>query len=210
MFRINSDNTFSKENQKKLRAQYEAAISEVWKGDKKMINYEMKSIAYLIPICEGKFLIPISKITIEKDFCFGYSDMGQGLSYEENNKRINSIKKNLSEYFINKNTSHIDFIIERIQDVLNKNFSERYHAKHYIKYYNSPENCIIHDWGIEDTFNGYKPFASGTSYEINEYDLNKILLGYSIFKEDTIDKLNTYLKKYGTSKIHISTYWIDR
>ena len=57
MFRLNKDSDFSKENQKKLKERYAEALHELWKGDKSMVDYGLKSIVYLVPICNGKYII---------------------------------------------------------------------------------------------------------------------------------------------------------
>ena len=209
MFKINKNSDFSKENQKKYRALYEKAVSEIWKGDKKMIDYEMKNVYLLVPIEDGKYLIPINKINLEKDFYFGYSDIGQGISFNDNVKRMDEVKKRLGEYFIEHNTAGIDAEIKKIQEVL-EDKTNRYVATHYVSYYAAPKNCIVHSFGFIDKFKSELPITSSKYFYLREYDLNKLLLAYSLFKEATIERLNSYLKKYGTSKLHVSSYWIDR
>ena len=79
-----SNSIFSKESQKKLAELYKAGLFEVW--DDHMANWCMKQVAYFVPINGGKGIIAIDKQHIETSFYSGYSDLGQGMSYDENNK----------------------------------------------------------------------------------------------------------------------------
>jgi len=88
MYQISRNYIFDKEYQDRLKRKYEAGLREAWSNDERMVKYDMSKIAYLVPICDGKYIISLSKPTLEKEFHFGYSDMGQGLSYEENNERM--------------------------------------------------------------------------------------------------------------------------
>jgi len=65
--------------------------------DDKMAKFCTSKIADAIETPIG--IVKIEKRRIENSFWFSYSECGQGLSYEENNSRIENIKKRKYEYF---------------------------------------------------------------------------------------------------------------
>lgn len=197
---------FSKDYQNYLKSRWEEGITEVWGTGSKMIPWEMKQITYIVPICGGKYMIELTKPSIETDFYFGESDCGQGPSYSENRKIMNKVELTLREYFLNKNLSGINKTISDLKDIIKG--KSNITVKHFIHYYNSPENTPIH--GI--TF--YNPWygcgVSGETYDLDIKDVKNILKAYELQKERFVTRLEAYLKKYGTTKLGIHSYWIDR
>ena len=198
---------FSNEYQNELKKKYEKALFTYWE-DEKMVKYLMKQILYLIPICDGKYMIQIDKQKLTKDFYFGYSDIGQGLSYEENNERIKEFKNNIGNEFREKNLSTINNTIEMISKVFNGTTEVKmYHFPHWHKKSES-DDSMLRDYGFDDPWRG-KTFV-GEGKEFEKTDIDKLLTGLIYLKKYTEKKIDSYLKKYGSSKINISTYWIDR
>lgn len=206
MFKFGTDLIFEKSYQDFLKKKYFTAISKYWDNDEKMVKFEMNKIAYLVPICEGKYIICIDKAKLNTDFFFGYSDIGQGFSYEENNKRIDEFKKNLSSNFKESNLSNIDSMIEELESIFNGHSSKT--AMHFKAYFNDGEDTILHELGFDDPWRG-KTF-SGEGYKLENNDLSLLIEAYKKFKEYTSKKIDTYLKKYGTSKMSVHSYWVDR
>ena len=196
---------FSKDYQKQLKERYSIALEDVWKKDSKMIDWAMKQITFIAPICDGKYLIEFTKPNIETEFWFGESDCGQGFSHDENNKRMNKVRLTLEEYFINKNMESINNEINTIKNILNGKSSNK--AKHYLQYWNSPVDSPIHDFTIESPY--YGSGVSGETYDISNKDLKIILKALELNKERFMTRLVSYLKKYGTKKIRVSSYWLD-
>ena len=198
---------FSKEFQNELKVKYEEACKDVWGKDTKMVDYEMKNIVCLIPICDGKSVICLNKPTIEKEFWFGESDMGQGPSHEDNCKRMNYVHLTLKDYFMNENLSKVDDMINKIKDAIND--KSCYVPKRFAYYYKCPDDHFIQSFGFENPYNGYR-ICTGNSYELSKNDLKIILEGYKFYREKFVKRLESYLKKYGTSKMSVRSYWIDR
>ena len=97
----------NKKFQQELKERYAVAMKAVWGNSQKMIDYCVKQAAVFIPVANNGIAV-IDKPHIETDFYFGYSDCGQGLSYEENNERVNHVSDNLAEYFVNYNLRDIN------------------------------------------------------------------------------------------------------
>ena len=205
MSKISEKLIFEKPYQDKLKVKYNKALEEAWKGDERMVKYDMNQIAYLVPICNGNYIIKISKVKLDKDFYFGYSDIGQGLSFEENTKRMDEFKKNIEQNFKEKNLSTIDSMIKQLEEIICGHSSIK--AMHFVQYYNCPENSILHDFGFDDPWRGRS--FTGKGFDLDLRDLKLILEGYKLLREYTIKKINGYLKRYGTNKIYVSSYWID-
>ena len=200
---------FEKDFQNFLKNKYKNSLINIYNNDDKMIKYAMNKIAYLIPICYGKHIICIEKPSLKKDFYFGYSDIGQGLSYEENNKVMDEFKKNLEQNFRESNLSNIDSMINDLVSIKDNKSSTK--IMHYVKYYSdkdSFDDSVIHDFGFDDPWRG-KSF-SGEGRELNVNDIKTLIYGYEYLKEYMNKKIDAYIKKYGTSKLHVSSYWIDR
>ena len=59
---------FEKDYQNKLKVKYSEALNAIYKDDIRGYKYAMNSIAILIPICEGKYIISLDKKHIEIPF----------------------------------------------------------------------------------------------------------------------------------------------
>ena len=200
---------FSKESQKELRERYMNGQIEVWRGDEKMVKFCTKEAAYIIPICGGKYLLSIDKEKIDTEFWFGESDCGQGLSHDENAKRMSDVRHNIEDYFIEHNLRSINSMIETLEEILSTSTSKK--IEHHLAYYSSPEDNCIHNYSFYDPYswNGNtKPSEGGE--DMTKKDISLLLDAYKIYKEDFIKRLHTYLLKFGTKKLYIHSYWIDR
>lgn len=195
---------FSKTFQDSLKAMYRSELEKVYSKDNKMVDWCMKQITVLVPICGGKHIIELTKPSIETDFWFGYSDMGQGCSYEENNGRMEFVRRNVEDYFYNENLSGIDKMIEDIKKVLNGKSTMV--ARHHHYYYKTSPESLIHSFYLERPWDN----AYNDSVEMSKSDLKIMLKAYEVQREKFVKRLETYLKKYGSKHLHVSSYWIDR
>ena len=191
---------------KELKEKYLIGLGDIWKNDQKMIDYNMKNLAYVIPICKGNVFLEIGKQKIETEFWFGESDCGQGLSHDENSKRMKNVRDNFEDYFINENLSSVNRTIDTLKEIIKGSTYKK--ATHYTHYWKGPKDSPIHDWSFYDDYHNTKPNCKCEDLSIE--DLKIILTGYQLFKEDFTKKLYTYLRKYGLTKLHIRSYWIDR
>ena len=197
---------FEKDYQDKLKVKYANALNEIYPNDRQQHKYCINSIAFLIPICDGKYIIEIGKKKIETEFWFGESDLGQGPSHEENMQIVDNVRSNIEEYFKNTNLRETDSMIESLESIINGKSNR--HPKHYLNYWRASKDNIIHGFCLTDQWGGTP--VSGETFDVKIEDVKTILYGYKMFRDFFEKKLDAYLKRYGTSKLHIRTYWIDR
>ena len=208
MSKIGQRLIFEKDYQQDLKCRYLVGLMKIWRreDDVDFINKLMSNIAVFIPICGGKYILTIDKPSIQKEFFFGYSDIGQGPSFEENQKTMDNVKANLVEYFKRRNLENIDSKIATFENILNGASDRK--LIHGLKYNSSPIDSPIHGFGIEDPHSGAVMFAWESYFE--EADIKNLIYGYKFYRELVEKKLDSYLKTYGTKKIIVRSYWIDR
>lgn len=206
----------NKASQKELKERYAVIMKAVWGNSQKMVDYCVKKANVFIPVNNG--IAIIDKPSIETDFWFGYSDCGQGLSYDENKERVDSVRENIKDYFFEKNLKDINEHIKDIEDIIEcaeNEYSEYIcvNRKHY-----SDE---VIECRVIEVLNRYRGWGMGNSIEylqqndstatIATYDeMVRYLNAYKYVKEQFTKRLEAYWKKYGSTKLHIGTYWVDR
>ena len=199
--------TKEKEIQKELKNIYSVELKKVYNNDSKMITWCVNRAKYIFKLRD--MVVPFETMHIEKDFWFGYSDLGQGLSYEENNERVNKHEENVVAYFINRNLSDIINKIDKINEILETYENEHYFEKGFV---------ILPEYGdrtnIGEIF--YYNYYGHRRDDIKEEDyltvdeLKEYLQHLMVWKSICEKQLQTYLKKYGTKHISFNTYWVDR
>ena len=211
MEQTNISKIFSKEYQKELRSRYEEGLKEVWKNrktgepDMDMVNYCLKNTTYYIPICGGKYIVELSKPNIESEFWFGESDCGQGPSHEENQQNMNTARFMIEDYFMERNLSGIDDMLEKLNKI--KSGKTELKLKHYVHYCSCPENSPCH--GITIWHPWYGCSVSGETFDIDENDIDVIIEAYKLHREKFVKRLETYLKRF-SDKLSVHSYWMDR
>ena len=196
--------------QKELKALYADELRKVW-NDEKMIKFCSNDTAYIIEH-NGK-LYGIEKPRIDKDFCYGYGF--NGISDKEDETEADRMSRKAQtdkDYFINKNLEDINRWIRKLSEILEDmrlNWSEGSHPRYMITigshYINQPEDCKLNYYAIADTFGGSIRGEICNDTEL----LEKLIKGYEEVKTDFIKRLQTYLKRYGLSKVRSWTYLRD-
>ena len=195
---------------------YKEEMQKIWKNNDKMVDYELKKVNYIVPLNNGDYFI-IDKPTIEKSFCFGYSDCGQGQSFEEAQEAAEAADN--EKYFMEKNLHDINRTIEEFETKRTPGSEYRGELKFYKSYkYSGGEELhqkAIRTYYSYETLDENGGLAKDQKYlkytfeELTESEIEAIIAGYKEVKRQFVKRLNTYLKKYGTSKLHIWTYWLD-
>lgn len=206
------ENFLSKENQAKLKSRYADALMKYWKEDNikgRMTACCLGGIAFFVPIEGGKFIYPIEKYRIVKTFYFGYSDCGQGRSWDENQELVEHVSKNIEDYFVENNLKGIEYHIKEITDYLeyehiNGDIPKMYRYPHY--YEQDPNDVLI---GISILRQGWDVIPKNSS-EVSFDDARLILEALKEYKTVFTKKLQSYIKKYGAKHLQVSTYWVDR
>lgn len=213
-----------KENQARLWAK----IAEMWQDSEKWLEYYKKDTAYLIELESGE-IISIEKPRIETRFCFGYGQ--NGVSTEEDYERAENMAEYANReqsYFLKENLKGLKEQIAELKGEKTK-YGYEYDAYRYKAYYyddgrngkttiakvkNYSDSDII-NWA--DRYNGINvsdltvdECAEKMHYKkLTEADTEKYLYYLEKTLADFEKRLNTYLKKYGTSKLTCWSYLVD-
>lgn len=207
----------NKKFQQELKERYAVAMKAVWGNSQNMIDYCVKQASVFIPVANNGIAV-IDKPRIETDFYFGYSDCGQGLSYEENNERVNHVSDHLAEYFVSYNLRDINEKIKLIEEILDSGNKDGEYIIINSGHYSSDILGNARSLQIVKPYNFYT--GNTTLEEIQRHDASAVvasiedvkryLEAYKFIKETFTKRLNTYLKRFGTSKLSVGTYWVDR
>lgn len=196
--------------QKELKTVYTEELKKAWDTDE-MVKHCSKSTAFVIE--HDGALYGIEKPRIATRFCFGYGINGISDSEQEQEaETLAEIAQKSADYFINQNLKIIDEWIERLKEILEgmeENRDEWSYPRYMIetgkKYTGQQEDCKLRYYSIVNTFN---EVVHGEICEDTEL-VKKLLAGYEKVRADFIKRLNTYLKRYGLSKVKTWSYLRD-
>ncbi len=152
--------------------------------------YNIKRYVGAVKIDEAYYLI--EKLKIENRFCFH----DEGPDYDFYCSLIKDEKK-LEQYFISENENEFTKKI-------------KYMKKSELFFVTNKECRQIYLCGCEMDA---QRFYAGPNFEyhrITDEERKAIIDGLEYGLSELRKRLNTYLKRYGTSKIHTWTYWADR
>lgn len=188
-------------------------FNKIWGTDTRMSSYCTNKVSTMAILPDGG-IVPVDKQRLEKDFCFGESgyDMDDAIAAADH-------ARTSQEYFLSQNMRSFNSWIADLKDARDEN--GRYKLlildTHYI---DQPADCKIRAiefvkvsavlektgpaflkdlYGIE--------FGKGHLATIEEIDA--IIEAYKEAAKDHEKKVLSYLKRYGTSKVHAWTYWRD-
>ena len=189
--------------QKELKQRYaEILAADVWHNDQKMIDFCVKEAAYIVELEDGSILA-IEKPRIKKDFFFGYSDSRYDTEdFDRANDMADHARKS-TEYFIEQNMKDINAKIAQLEGTSWD--ASRWVNRIRIPYTGQPAYSklkAIH------TFRDYDEHGK-ESPELEGENLRRVIEGYKIVRADFEKRLQTYLKRYGLSKVKSWSYWQD-
>lgn len=196
-----------KPNKDLLREEY----GKCWNSEK-MVSYEVNLAAAMAELPDGGIVIA-PKRNIEKHFCFGES----GYDYDDA-LRMAQHARTSEDYFRKENMRYYDEILSDLDDgnlvvVISG------------QYYCQPETCRLRGWQFAQLWEVLD--AVGGSAHVEELPGKYIILReteYHIATPEEVSiirdlyreareihrkKVETYLKKYGLTKVHSWTYWRD-
>lgn len=192
-------------DQKELKAIYQKEATEYWK-DQKMIDYCMKKAAYIVELEDGEYTI-IDRPEIEKHFCFGYGYCGvsteddyQGAADMAHTARTDQ------DYFIRENLKGLDESIAHLKD-------KSLEVYKFVGYNRQEASTKRRSFRITRLCENpeYEPWAWNMPEvkKLTDQEREALLAGYEVVKQAFIKRLNTYLKRYGLSKVRSWTYLSD-
>ena len=204
-------NFLSIAEQNNLKESYKAGLADIWNAD--MVKFCLNDVDIYVPICGGKHIIGISKETIKKDFYFGYSSCGQGPDWDTCMNDVDNARKDIVNQFIYENTAIIDDNIKTIKDIIESgndvvdSLKCPYTAYCTTQYYGESSDNVVSS--LQIVHYSREQLADSGATKMTIEDLKTYLAALEEHKARILKKLNTYIKKYGTSKLRIHTYWID-
>lgn len=197
--------------QKELKDLYMQIIkTEVWKTED-MREFARKRCGNLVELSNGK-IICFEKPSIKTRFCFGYGYNGRSTDEEENAASdLSQDAKESIDRFISSNLEEIDRKISRLEEALK---SIQRQVWIMVEYYGQPDNSRLVGYTVVNVCDS--PECSPEDYhnskglqKLGEEDIQIILGGLEEQKRLFLKRLNTYLKRYGLSKIDTWTYLRD-
>ena len=176
-----------------------------------MEMYARKEYDHIIELSNGN-IIAIEKPMIEKNFCFGAGI--NGISTFEEEKTASDMAeyaKNSVNYFIEQNIKPLKDTIKNLELCLN---NINYSCYTFVSYMGQPDtSCLMRFKVCHVAHNpeneSYMWSALRTVKKLEPGDIKLIIKGYEEVIEKFNKRLNTYLKKYGLSKIQTWTYLVD-
>lgn len=192
-------------DQKALKEIYKQEATEYWQNQK-MIDYCMKKAAYIVELEDGNYTI-IDRPEIETHFCFGYGYCG--MSTEDDWKGAAAMAekaRNDQDYFISENLKGLEESIKSLQD-------ESLEIYKFVGYNGQRAETRRRSFRIVEMWHNpeYDPWA-WTMPEVKkmtDQERQALIAGYEEVKKAFIKRLNTYLKRYGLSKVKSWSYLSD-
>ena len=191
--------------QKELKEMYMNIIkTEVWE-DEYMQNFAKKKCAYVVQFSNGD-IADIEKPSIKKDFCFGAG------SYRTcANEEMAALARKSEQYFKEQNLKKINSDIEDLEKCLS---SYEYECYTYTHYMGQPGNSKLKAFTVVRT--GYNPEFTPMRWinckdikKLGADDIQKIIDGFKEVRKAFEKRIDTYLKRYGTTKVNSWSYICD-
>lgn len=189
---------------KELEQEYRAEIAKVWPNDERMVDYCCKKASAIIKLSTGQ-LMEFEKPSINTSFCFGYSDDMDG-SDRKDAQDMASHAGTSEEYFKNYNLSDLREAIEQYEGKGEDKCLSPYVTHQYRGHQANIVAVVwLSDWNAE---NEAWQFGNDLT-PLTKEDRMLILDTYKKELEKFEKRLNSYLKRYGLSKVRSWTYWRD-
>lgn len=170
---------------------YKKCLDEFCKNISCAIFYKKENIG-AVRLSNGWFFL-LEKSKIENHFCF----QDEGPEYEFYKTLVDDEEK-MKEYFVFENLEGLEKKIKQIQ--------EKKDDIIFVRHYQDRAICDVFVSYEYDRFYGH---STAEKY-IPTDDDRKNIINALIYQRDQFKKrLETYLKKYGTSKIKTWTYWAE-
>lgn len=173
-----------------------------------------KEYKYVIKLADEKFIM-FDNPRIETRFCFGYGYCGISTDEEEKNAcEMREYAATNENYFLKENLKNLNAQIEDLQNYLKNNISservviQNYYNKTNIVYYDTVIYLESQNKYINNYYTGHD-ITENVIRELTTDEIKLLINALEEIKADFTKRLNTYLKKYGLSKLHTWTYLSD-
>lgn len=179
-------------------------LAEMKKANCCDMDYYRKYAGVIVTLTNGGYFV-VGKSRVETSFCFGYDTdySGHELNDAENARRAFLAS---ADAFKRENMRDLDRNIHQLTEGKDSFWGcDVYPVLQRVSYYGQSEELNV--WQI-NWMRAYEMVEKGLQ-PINDADRAIILGAYQTEKENFNKRLDTYLKRYGTSKLHTWTYWRD-
>lgn len=184
--------------EKELFERYIEEMRKEW-SDERMIEHYRKTTSYVCQLSNGG-LLAFEKQSIETSFCFGYSYTRDDSDRKDANKMEEHAKTN-EDYFIERNLEQFDWKLKKINKEDTDIYIFRYHSK---------SKANVYDFYVLDFYEvNAKYYKHLNLQKASEEDKNIIINAIKSERAKFEQRLKTYLKKYGLSKVRSWTYCQD-
>lgn len=176
-------------------------MNEIFKTFGNSHTWLVKSTTHYVRFENGS-IFRFDKPSIKTEFCYGYGFCGVSTEEEENNAeaRSESIKK--KENFFNENMKYFRELERTINDI---GENQKIYASN--DYKNSSFVYLFNDNDVM-WYNIYQNKVKD-AYVLSKKDIQAMKNGIEIGKKMFIKRLETYWKRFGSSKIRSWTYLSD-
>lgn len=197
-----------------LRRQFEKA----WDSPK-MVDYCVKKVAAVAILPSGEMLV-IDRQSIETRFCFGES----GYDYDEAADMAQYARQS-EDYFKRENMKYFADLLHDIDEAAHGEYAPRLVIYTNGAYIGQTADCALRNFGFA-RMNDIIDACGGSCY-LEELPGRELTIRCQPCRIATAEELTiiraavqsaaaahekrveTYLKRYGTSKVHTWTYWRD-
>jgi len=187
---------FDKENQTKLKAEYKVYLADVWK-DQKMIDH-CAGEADVVVKFRDNYLVEVEKESIETNFCFGYGWCG--VSDEDDYRGAQGMAEHArtsEQYFISENLKGLDRMLREIADKDN--------VLYFQDHYYSQKNHVLKHIIFKSPWDKAEPGLE----KLTDAERKLYAEAVQVEKDRFTKRLNTYLKRFGLSKVRSWSYLVD-
>ena len=205
---------------KELKEAYRAEIAKAW-SDPKMVNYCVNEAAE-IAVLPGGGLVAIEKQKIITAFCYGES----GFDYDEAQAEAAHARSSETHLY-NANMKEYRELYKELRAAAELPTAEWWLIITDTKYYNQAADCKLKGYTFMRPCDVIEMF--GGSVRIDELpgqqlpenwrqivghvatttEINALMEAVERAAKQHGKKVEAYIKRYGTSKVHAWTYWRD-
>ena len=200
-----------KPNDRELLEAYMVEIGKAW-NTSGMLDYFRKEWSGGVQLENGG-IVCFEKPRIDSSFCFH----DEGPQYEFYKHMMADRETRLRDYFLHENLDGMDEEIRALE--CNCRFPEgEYHSHYYCKDWYlvrvsyTGQTAPLNVWvfrALRSSDIEERPSSYGEAVRMSDADRQTILEGLKREREKFNKRLQTYLKRYGVSKIRTWTYWAD-
>ena len=204
-----STNTTKTQRDEALWDEYKRRINAAEDGKQEAVARWLKGVANIM-MTDCGVILEFSKQKIDAG-TFWFHDEGENYEYY---KQVTENDQTKAEYFITENLANYDELINEMTARKDRRGFETIPILHEMSWYHKGCLGIGNHITMETEWDAQEleqdPRTKDITHRMTENDFNKALAILKDERDKFEKRLQAYLKRYGTSKLHFGTYWADR